>query len=278
MKPHYRATGTILDRILEHKRQELVARKKLISEDEMHHASQARSGPRQSLKLALRRGDCVALIAEVKHASPSKGILIEPFNPVTLADSYVQNGAAALSVLTDEKFFLGQLDHLTAIHQTLNATAPMLRKDFIIDSYQIHEAAVAGADAILLIAAVLDDICLANLHHEAAVASLEALVEVHNEDEMNRALGIGADLIGINNRDLRTFEVSLDTTARLAMHVPDGVVLVAESGIQSASDVRRMAEYGAHAILVGEALVTSGADLPARVREFSSQPRQNRLP
>jgi indole-3-glycerol phosphate synthase len=277
MKPHYRATGTILDRILEHKQQELTARKKLISEDQMRQASQVRSAPHRSLKAALQHGDCVALIAEVKHASPSKGILIDPFDPVALAESYIQNGATALSVLTDEKFFLGHLDHLTAISQALDVATPVLRKDFIVDPYQIYEAAAAGAAAILLIAAVLDDNCLADLHHEAAVASIDALVEVHDEYELERALDLGVDLIGINNRDLRTFEVSLDTTARLARHIPDGVVLVAESGIHSAVDVRRMAEHGVHAVLVGEALVTSGADLPACVREFSSQPRQSAL-
>ncbi len=273
MRRHYRETGTILDHILARKQEEIAAGKDRISEDEMRLAAQKIPTRPPSLSSVLRNRDKVALIAEVKHASPSRGVLIDSFNPAELATMYKAGGAAAISVLTDEQFFQGHLDHLVAVQQATNRSIPVLRKDFVIDPYQIHEAASAGASAILLIVAALDISQLADLHQVARECGLDALIEVHDEQELEHALSINAALVGINNRDLKTFQVSLDTTARLAKLVPDGVLLVAESGIHTAEDVRRMGELGAHAVLVGEALVSAGSGLSFRVWEFSSQPR-----
>jgi indole-3-glycerol phosphate synthase len=236
-----------------------------------HYAEQAT--PPRGFIGALRK-DTVALIAEVKKASPSKGVLIEDFDPVRIGKTYADNGAAAISVLTDEPFFQGHLDYMRAVRAA--TTVPVLRKDFIIDDYQVYEGRASGADAMLLIAATLDDAQLADLHATITGLGMAALVEVHEEAEMERALKLGARLIGINNRDLRTFDVDLATTARRAPLVPEEVVLVAESGIRDADDVRRMGELGAHAVLVGESLVRAhGPDdgMAQAVRAFSSQPR-----
>ncbi|MBN1121857.1 MAG: indole-3-glycerol phosphate synthase TrpC [Anaerolineae bacterium] len=263
-------TGTILDKILAHKQAELAERKRAVPLAEMLRRAEAVETRPARFADALRRGDSVALIAEVKHASPSKGVLIEDFDPVLLAATYADNGASAISVLTDERFFQGHLDYLCQIAAVVDT--PLLRKDFILDAYQVHEAAAAGASAILLIAASLDDAQLADLYAEAARLGLDALVEVHDEAELDRVLRIDPQIVGVNNRDLKTFDVDLATTARLAGLVPSGVVLVAESGIHSAEDVRRMGELGVHAVLVGEALVKA-ADIADRVRRVSAQPR-----
>ncbi|MCC7206223.1 MAG: indole-3-glycerol phosphate synthase TrpC [Anaerolineae bacterium] len=213
---------------------------------------------------ALRREDgAVAVIAEIKHASPSKGVLIEPFDPVMLARTYQSGGAAALSVLTDRDFFQGSLDDLRAARAEV--ALPVLRKDFTIDVRQIIEAARAGADAILLIAAILDDARLRDLHDAARGCGLDALVEVHDEAELDRALELGAPLVGVNNRDLHTFQVNLDVTRRLAARIPPDRTLVAESGIFTRGDVERMAAAGAHAVLVGESLVKA-PDIAAQLR------------
>jgi indole-3-glycerol phosphate synthase len=262
-------TGTILDEILDHKAREVEVRKQNVSLNQMGDATQLVAPPR-NFRGALVR-ETVALIAEVKHASPSKGILIEDFNPEALGAVYASQGAAAISVLTDERFFKGTLAHLTAVRNVVEV--PVLRKDFVLDPYQVYEGRAAGADAILLIAAALTDDQLRDLHTLTTDLGMAALVEVHNEAETERALKLGATLIGINNRDLKTFEVSLDVTARLAKLIPQDVLLVAESGIASASDVRRMGMLGAHAVLVGEALVTAQDGLIKQVREFSTQPR-----
>lgn len=276
MRPQYRKTDTILDRILAHKQAEITACKQIVAEAEMRE--RAAAAPRGFLSLvdAIRTRQKVALIAEIKHASPSKGILIEDFDPVSLGRTYAQYGAAAISVLTDERFFQGHLDHLVCVREAVDTSVPLLRKDFIIDPYQIYEAAAAGASAILLIVAALDDSQLIDLHTQAAQCQLDALVEVHNEHELDRALHTGASLVGINNRDLRTFYVSLDVTNRLAKLVPPDVLLVAESGIQQVEDVRKMGECGADAVLIGEAIVKAREVLPTMIREFSSQPRMTR--
>ncbi len=263
-------TGTILDEILAHKQEELAARKRDIPPAEMLRRAEAVEKRPARFADALRQGETVALIAEVKHASPSKGVLIEDFDPVLLAAAYEDNGASAISVLTDERFFQGHLDVLCQVAAVVDL--PLLRKDFILDAYQVHEAVAAGASAILLIAASLDDAQLADLYAEAARLGIDALVEVHAEAELDRALKIGPRIVGVNNRDLKTFAVDLETTARLAKHVPADVVLVAESGIHSPDDVRRMGELDAHAVLVGEALVKA-PDLANQVRRFSAQPR-----
>lgn len=256
-------TDTILDKILAQKLNE-------IGDNLAEIARRAReAAPPRDFVGALRREN-VALIAEVKHASPSKGVLIENFDPVILGGIYAQNGAAAISVLTDEHFFMGSLEHLTAVRSAVNV--PVLRKDFIIDPYQVYEARAAGADAALLIVAALHDTQLADLHALILELGMAALVEVHNEAELERALKINTELIGVNNRDLKTFHEDLGTTGRIAALVPENITLVAESAIRSAADVLKMGELGAHAVLVGEGLVKA-EDITAQVQLFSSQPR-----
>lgn len=244
-------TQTVLDKILEHKVSEITAAQARVPLPQVIDRAKSAAPPRDMLA-ALRR-DTVALIAEVKHASPSKGVLIELFDPVALGTVYAQHGAAAISILTDEKFFMGHLDHLTAVRHAVEI--PVLRKDFVLDPYQVYEGRAAGADAILLIVAALADNQLTELHALIRELGMAALVEVHNEAELERALQIDPLLLGINNRDLKTFHVDLDTTARLARLVPDDVILVTESGIRNEADVRWMSQMGAHAVLVGEALV-----------------------
>ncbi|MBI5957797.1 MAG: indole-3-glycerol phosphate synthase TrpC [Chloroflexi bacterium] len=262
-------TQTVLDRILDHKVEEIAARRAAAPLSEVVSSAEA-APPARDMIAALRR-DTVALIAEVKHASPSKGVLIENFDPVVLGRIYAANGAAAISVLTDEAFFQGHLDHLAAVRAAVDV--PVLRKDFVIDPYQIYEARAAGADAVLLIVAALEDSQLADLHMLALSIGLAVLVEVHHEDELARALRIDPLLVGINNRDLHTFAVDLNTTARLARLVPPAITLVAESGIFSGADVRQMGAVGARAVLVGEALVKAG-DTASQVQELSRQPRE----
>ena len=266
------ATDTVLDRILVRKVEELSQRRALTSLDEMRRLAETSADAPRDMIGALR-GDCVSLIAEVKCASPSKGLLTKDFAPVLVAAAYAQNGASAISVLTDEDFFRGSLAHMRAIRRAVEL--PLLRKDFIIDPYQVYEGRAAGADAILLIVAALGDAQMRDLYALTHELGMTALVEAHNEWEMERALQLGAKLIGINNRDLKTFHVDLATTARLARMVDDAALLVAESGIFTAADAREMARLGAAAILVGESLITA-PDMVALVRELSSQPRGQR--
>jgi indole-3-glycerol phosphate synthase len=212
-------------------------------------------------RAALDRGPGrLGVIAEVKKASPSAGLIDPSFDPERQAKRYLEGGASCLSVLTDRDYFQGSLEHLAGISRFSNA--PLLRKDFTIHEVQIHEASVAGADAILLIVAALDDDTLRKLHDEAKAFQLDVLVEVHDLREMERALELGADLIGVNNRNLRTFQVDLATTEQLAEEVPAEVLLVSESGIRSPEDARRVLEAGANAVLIGEALMR--ADDPSR--------------
>jgi indole-3-glycerol phosphate synthase len=270
---------TILQTIVDEKRRE-VARlpQRAISAADLRAAEQAR-GPARDFLAALRRpkaGD-VALIAEVKKASPSAGVIRPDFDPVQIAREYEAAGASCLSVLTDEKFFQGSLTHLRQIREAVSL--PLLRKDFVIDERQILEAVEWGADAILLIVAILDDDRLATLHALARDGGLAALVEVHDENELERALGIGAGLIGVNNRDLKTFKIDLATTERLAQRIrsiPNSgaqttptspALLVAESGIHTRKDVERLLACGVNAILVGESLMRQ-ADIGAKAREL----------
>ena len=262
-------TDTVLDRILFRKVEEVAERQSVVSFADMRRQAEACAEAPRDMIGALRR-DHVALIAEVKRASPSKGLLCEDFAPVMIAATYQQNGAAAISILTDEDFFLGSLCYLQAVRKAVDC--PILRKDFVIDPYQVYEGRAAGADAILLIVAALSDAQLFDLRALTIDLGMSALVEVHNEEEMERALALDAKLIGINNRDLKTFDVDLGTTARLAGMVDDDVALVAESGIRHAEDVRTMGAYGAHAILVGESLVTA-PDMVSLTRELCSQRR-----
>ena len=210
------------------------------------------------------------LIAELKRASPSKGILAPHLDLFQVADIYMDNGASAISVLTDEKFFLGKLETLHALRTSHPARVPLLRKDFTVAEVQLYEARASGADAILLIAAALvDDGLFAALHAAALELGLTALVEVHNETELERAVKIpNIRLVGINNRDLATFQLSLETTERLRPLIPTGITVVAESGIFNAADVARLEKAGVDAILVGEALITA-PDIGAKVRELA---------
>ena len=241
----------ILARIVAKKRVELAEVRPLRAELE-RCAEQAR--PRD-FRAALAARD-PAIIAEIKKASPSKGLLAADFDPPQLARGYQRGGAAALSVLTDAPFFQGSLADLEAARAAV--ALPVLRKDFTIDAVQVVEAAAHGADAILLIAAILEERDIRDLRELAGRYGMAALVEVHREEELARAVGAGAEIIGVNNRDLTTFHVSLDVSLRLADRIPAGVLRVAESGIHSAQDVRKLRAAGFTAFLVGEHLVKSG--------------------
>ena len=208
----------------------------------------------RGFRTALDRGSArLGVIAEVKKASPSVGVIDPNFDPLRQARMYVDGGANGMSILTDKKYFEGSLAYLTEISK--ESPVPLLRKDFIVHEAQIYEAVIAGADAILLIVACLSDEDLHRLYHTACDLQLDVLVEVHDLPEMERALDLGADLIGINNRNLKTFQTDLATTERLAEEVPDHVTVISESGIKSVDDARRVLDAGANAILVGESLM-----------------------
>ena len=234
------------------------------------HASELR---RQALlrndfrpfRAALQRGSDVAIIAEVKKASPSAGVIAADFNPLSQAREYARGGAHALSILTDEKYFGGHLSYLKQIREQVDL--PLLRKDFILDPLQIFESVIAGADAILLIVASLDPRELLTLYHQAKSCQLDVLVEVHNLEEMELALDLGADIIGINNRNLKTFEVDLAITDRLSEEIPSETVAVSESGIKTAEDIRRVRACGINAVLVGETLMRA-KNVPEKLAEL----------
>ena len=257
----------ILDTIVEQKQREVaLLPARLIAAGDLRDAL-LEHGERRDFMAALknpRSGD-IGLIAEVKKASPSMGVICKNFDPVRIAREYEAAGASCLSVLTDEKFFQGSLDYLRQIRAAVKL--PLLRKDFIIDERQILEAIEWGADAILLIVAILTDAQLAKFHSLAVEAGLAVLVEVHDEEELERAQKISPALIGVNNRNLKTFQVDLATTENLAKKIGTGKILVAESGIHSRADVKRLKKCGAGAILVGESLVKRG-DIGAKVREL----------
>jgi indole-3-glycerol phosphate synthase len=244
---------TILDEILAHKATEVAAAKARLPAAALAARAEAVGEAPRGLRRALEQAPAPAVIAEVKRRSPSKGEIRADFEPVACARAYADGGAAALSVLTDERYFGGHLDFLAPIRRAV--PLPLLRKDFTIDAYQIDEARVAGADAVLLIVAALDPARLGALRARAAELGLDALVEVHDERELDQALAAGADLVGVNNRDLRTFVTDLTVTERLAARAPAGTFLVAESGIAKPADVARLAKAGARAFLVGESLM-----------------------
>lgn len=258
--------STFLDRIVAHKRREVAERRAGRPLAEVERIARAQAAPVDFAAALAEPG--MRLIAEVKGRSPSKGTLIEPFEPAAIAADYLTAGADAISVLTDEAFFGGGLDDLRAVKGLAAAAVPprpILRKDFLLDRYQVAEARAAGADAILLIVAMLDDAALRDLHAAAREWGMAALVEVHDERELARAVAAGATIVGINNRNLHTFEVDLATTERLAPLAPSGTIVVGESGIGGAADVRRLAGAGVDAILVGESLVKA-ADRGAAIR------------
>jgi indole-3-glycerol phosphate synthase len=245
----------ILAKIVDVKRDEVAAAKKRRGFASLRNDAEALGGQRDfvaSMKKRIAAGGA-AVIAEIKKASPSKGVLREDFHPARIAESYDRHGAAALSVLTDEKFFQGSVAYLEAARAA--SSIPVLRKDFTIDVYQLFEARAMGADAVLLIAAILDDAQLADFEAIAISLGLAVLVEVHDEPELDRASRLATPLLGINNRDLRSFETSLDTTLSMLPRVPPGRLVVSESGIHTGADVQRLRSAGVNAFLVGEAFM-----------------------
>lgn len=258
-------TPDILIKILQRKREEIAERSKRISInaliEQLKSADPAR-GFIASMEKKIKAGES-AVIAEIKKASPSKGLLRENFNPAEIAKSYAQAGAACLSVLTDKDYFQGSEEYLQQARAVCDL--PVIRKDFIIDPYQVYEARAINADCILLIVAALDDVKLLELSNLAQELKMDVLMEIHDADELERALKLPVKLIGINNRNLRTFETSLDTTLNLLDRIPDDRLLVTESGIHTADDVHRMRENNIHAFLVGEAFMR--ADNPGKALE-----------
>ena len=246
----------ILNRIVEVKWEEISAAKLKRSLASQREEAEARKSERlgfeRSLRASIAAGHA-AVIAEIKKASPSKGVLREDFRPAEIAETYARNGAACLSVLTDERFFQGSVAYLKQAR--LACELPVLRKDFMVDEYQVMEAGAMGADCILLIAACLSDSQMADLEAAAHALGLDVLVEVHDGDELDRALKLKTPLVGVNNRNLRTFDVTLDTTLGLLALVPADRLLVTESGILGAADVKRMRDANVHAFLVGEAFM-----------------------
>jgi indole-3-glycerol phosphate synthase len=246
-----------LARIVEQKRSKLEKKKReypLLAEQVVRPAAKKPSNQRPFF-VTLDRTDRLNFIAEIKRASPSRGLLRGHVDPAELGVAYESHGAAAISVLTEEDYFLGSLEDLKQVKQSVSC--PVLRKDFIIDPYQVYEASAAGADAILLIAAILDAASLSQLLTVADRAGLSIVVEVHNQAELEKAVDCRAEIIGINNRDLTTFRVDLQTTLQLAPQVPEKTILVSESGISTADDVRLLREAGVDAFLIGEHLMKS---------------------
>ncbi|MBT2770706.1 indole-3-glycerol phosphate synthase TrpC [Halomonas sp. ISL-60] len=249
------ATPTILTRILARKEQEVAERRQAVSEADLLALGKQQSAPRgfiDALNTRIAEGD-PAIIAEVKKASPSKGVIREEFHPSDIAKSYAQGGAACLSVLTDADFFQGHEDYLIAARDV--CTLPVIRKDFITHGYQVCEARAIGADCILLIVAALDDAQLRDLNQQAIALGMDVLVEVHDADELERALALDLKLVGINNRNLHTFETSLNTTLDLLPRIPEGITVITESGIHTRDDVELMRDHNVNGFLVGEAFM-----------------------
>ena len=257
---------SVLNRIVDAKRREVERRKVESPLGNLVKRVQSQTPPLNAVE-SLRR-ERVAIISEIKKASPAKGVLTATFDARALVAAYVENGASAISVLTNVDHFQGSIDHLeTARRVAYPARIPILRKDFIFDAYQIYESRAHGADFILLIAAMLDSAHMSDLHGLAQDLGMQCLVEVHDERELETVLSIDAEIVGINNRDLRTFQTDIETTERLAPLVPPDRIIVSESGISTATHVRRVREAGVHAVLIGEALVTSD-DPGTKLREL----------
>ncbi len=271
------STPTVLDRILAETRDEVERRKRespLAAPAALAEPAAGRRPPGaggRPFHDAIRGGD-IGVIAEFKRRSPSAGSLHDCPDLAEIVAAYERGGAVALSILTEGPNFGGQLQDLCAARAACDL--PLLRKDFIVDSYQLHEAVLAGADAVLLIVAALPDSDLAALHDSARALGLDVLVEVHDREELRRALVIGADIVGINNRDLRDFSVDLERTASLMDHIPDGVAVVSESGISAAAQLLRLREHGVQAVLVGESLMRS-PDPAAALRALRPTAREN---
>lgn len=261
--------STILDEIIENKILEIGQSKKTLHlEKLMEGLSRAR--PPRDFYEALKPEGNLRIIAEIKRASPSKGIIRRDFDPVRIAQGYAAGGASALSVLTDEKYFKGSLSYLSLIRDTVET--PLLRKDFIVDPYQVYEARHYGADALLLIVAALERELLNELIELTHSLGMNAVVEVHDEVELERALGSGARIIGINNRDLKTFAVDLDVSLNLSKSVPGEIVVIAESGIRSNEDINKLRREGVHVFLIGETFMKApdpGAELRSLIDSCS---------
>jgi indole-3-glycerol phosphate synthase len=258
---------TILDEIIAHKHIEVEQRRNQVPLDTLRERAHEASEPRcfvDALQTSVN-GDRPAVIAEIKRASPSKGLIREDFDPPEIARQYESAGAACLSVLTDEKYFQGHDDYLVAARSACNL--PVLRKDFVVDQYQLFEARALGADCVLLIVSALDIMKLTVLHDTARNLGLDVLIEVHDSVELQAALSLRPTLVGINNRNLKTFETSLDTTLKLLDQIPDGVMVVTESGIHSRANVDLMRSHDVHAFLVGEAFMRAH-DPGAALREL----------
>lgn len=255
---------SILDRIVETKRREIDAARKVAPDAELERRAAA-APPARDFTAAVGRPGAVRVIAEVKKASPSAGVIRADFDPVAIARTYERHGAAAVSVLTDERYFQGSLTYLTAVRAAVGV--PCLRKDFVLDRYQLLEARAAGADAALLIAEILPGDRLAALQREATELGLHTLVELHDADQLPRVLDCGARVIGINNRDLRNFTTRLDHTLELLAKIPPDRIVVSESGIRSHADLARLGAAGARAVLVGESLMRA-ADIGAALDEL----------
>jgi indole-3-glycerol phosphate synthase len=254
----------ILHKIVASKRRELAERRTQTPEAVLE-SRLAAAPPVRDFRAALEAGDDVQVIAEIKQASPSAGVLRDDFDPVALARVYAAHGATAISVLTDEPFFRGHLEHLSAVRAAV--PVPVLRKDFLLERYQLLEARVAGADAVLLIAEILSDVELSQLLRDTRALGMQALVEIHEPDNLPRVLAAGAALIGINNRDLRQFTTRLEHTLELAPRVPADRCLVSESGIRTRADVARLRAAGVKAVLVGETLMRA-PDVGAKLAEL----------
>jgi indole-3-glycerol phosphate synthase len=256
--------SNILDEIVVHKRQEIAASRRERTESDLEEALAA-AAPVRDFAAALREKHPLGLIAEVKRASPSAGLIRDDFDPVVIARIYEAHGAGCISVLTDEHFFQGSLQYLRDIRSAVSV--PLLRKDFILDRYQILEARAAGADCVLLIAECLDQPTLVDLHECIVELGMQALIEIYDPENLERVLSVRPALLGINNRNLRTFVTDLDHSIRLRPRIPDDLLLISESGIHSRNDVARLQDAGIHAILVGETLMRS-PDIGAKVDEL----------
>jgi len=253
-----------LDKIVAEKLKELEQRQKVVPLPELRKAIMERPTP-LDLAAALK-GDSLSLIAEIKRASPSRGVIRADLDPVKLASTYAQGGAAAISVLTESRYFGGSQEDLEAIRRQL-PNIPLLRKDFILKTYQIFESCAWGADAVLLIVAILDDAELEELLMLSHALGMQCLVEVHNEEELKRALAHNTKIIGINNRDLDTMAVDLNVTRRLRPLIPPSCLAVSESGIKGQEDIQKLREWGVDAVLIGEALVTA-SNVAAKIKEL----------
>ena len=255
----------MLDKITAQKREEVEQRKKAVTITYLQQRI-AKQKPALDFAMALK-GDHIRLIAEVKQSSPSRGLLSPNFNPIELAQTYAEGGAAAISVLTETNYFMGSIEHLAAIKEVVDL--PLLRKDFIFDLYQVYESRAYGADALLLIASILSQKQLKELILLSHSLGLKCLVEVHNKGEVERAILSEAEIIGINNRDLNTFSIDINMTQRLRPLIPQERIVVSESGVESHKDIEKLGKWGVDAVLVGEALVTAG-DIRAKMKELLS--------